>query len=299
MIQDALSCNAVGVEHVTKIMPSLKARPEWIPWALMCIRDNMRDHKKMHDCITAHWRKVSQRTKAPLDRNALRGVFGPTLRHLQLIMGEGDKIELTPEGKNLLETHQKQGGSAFKRALAKHLVNLETIQWIPVILQLQKADEPIQERKLLDSLSSTYGTCVSSDKLSKILLYYSYVGLVNREGGAATLRKKQLNALLKGVEVTLSKNEFVRALITAYKKLSSAAHGSRYVPIPKLREAVLERTGIWPEDFYKMLQEIPKESTNYLIHLSQPMMRKPGGIKIGEKYLYYAAIYKKGGKVDE
>lgn len=284
---------------MTKIMPSLKARPEWIPWALRCIRDNAGDHKKMHDCIMAHWRKVSQRTKPPLEKNALRGVFGPTLRHLQLIMGEGDEIELTSEGKDLLETHEKQGESAFRRVLAKNLVNLERAQWIPILLQLQKAGEPVQERKLLDSFSSTYGTYVSSDKLSKILVYYSYVGLVNREGGTATLRKKQLNMLLKGVEVTLSKNEFVRALRTAYEKLSSAAHGSPYVPIPKLKEAVCKRTDIWPDDFYRMLQEIPKESSDYLIHLSQPMLRKPGGIKIGEKYLYYAAIYKKGGKSDE
>ena len=284
---------------MTKIMPSLKARPEWIPWALKCIRDNLGDHKKMHDCIMIHWRKVSQRTKPPLERNALRAVFGPTLRHLQLIMEAGDKIKLMSKGKDLLEAYEQQGERAFRRALAKHLIKLERGQWIPIIRELQKAGKPVQEKRLLDIFSSAYNIYASLDKLRRILAYYSYVGLVKREGGTATLRKKQLNALLKGVETRLSVKEFVRALIAVYERLSSATHGSPYVAIPELREGVCDRTGIWPDDFYRMLKEIPKESSDYLIHLSQPMLRKRGGVKMGEKYLYYAAIYKKGGKGNE
>jgi hypothetical protein len=285
-------------------MPSLKARAEWLPWALKCIRENSGNYEKMQDCILTNWRNISQRTKPPTERNALRAVFGPSLRHLQLVMGEGDSITLMSKGKELLEIYERGGESEFKRLLAKHLLKLEKERWVGIALELQKFSRGVSEDEFLTHLSSTYNTDVSRDKLRKMLLYYSYVGLVKIEGRNITLREKQLKALLEGIDVELSDEEFIKALATAYEKLratssaeklSPTLSASPYVPIPDLRETVCEMTGIWPDEFYRRLEAIPKETDSYLIHLSQPMMRKPGGIRIGGKYLYYAAIYKKRG----
>ena len=104
---------------MTRTIPSLKARPEWIPRALQCIQEHTGNFGDMENCIVSHWRNTSQRTKPPSSRNALRAVFGPTLRHLQLIMGEGDEIKLMSKGKKLLKAYERQGEAGFKRILAK------------------------------------------------------------------------------------------------------------------------------------------------------------------------------------
>lgn len=278
---------------MNKVTPSLKARAEWIPWTLQCIRDNRGNYHKMQNCILAHWRKVSQRTKPPTEKNSLRAVFGPTLRHLQLIIGDGNNIELMSKGKELLETYERYGETSFKRALAKHLLKLDRERWCGVISKLKILRGPMTEKKFLSHLQITDSDSkVTLDKLRKLLSYYAYVGLVKLESGTVTIRQKQVEMLLKGIDVKLSEKGFFEALHKAYEKLSLAC-GGPYVSIPDLREEVCEKTGMWPDDFYKMLESIPKETGDYLIHLSQPMLRKPGGIKIGGKYLYYVAIYKK------
>jgi len=278
---------------ITRTLPSLKAKPEWLPWTLKCILNHIGNYKEIQYCITKHWRDASIRKKPPLEKNAIRAVFGPTLRHLQLIMNEGDNIILTSKGKELLKTYENEGELSYKQFLAKHLIKFEKERWMPVISELRKIETPINENILLENLNFAYNVKISLDKLKKILLYYKYIGLVHFDHKNIVLHKKQLDLLIKDKEVSLTDEQFIQVLIESYDKLVSESQGSHYITLPSLREHVCEKTGIWPDDFYRMLRNIQKESPNYIIHLSQPMTRKPGGIYIGEKYLYYIAIYKK------
>jgi hypothetical protein len=277
-----------------KGIPSLKARAELIPKVLQCIKNNLGDYRRMEHCILSLWREVSYRTKAPSKKNSLRAVFGPSLRHLRLIMGEGDKIKLTAKGEELLEVYQKEGESVFKKAFAKHLLKLDKEEWMGLIIELQNFKRLSSEQELLRYLRNKYPNLeISADRLTKLLLQYSYVGLVKKEKGTIQLRGLLLNNLMKGLDVRPSEQAFVQALFKAYEKLRVGSPGSSYIAIPDVREEVCKETKIWPSDFDKYLKKIPKETRRYMIHLTSPMLRKPGGIKLGEKYLYYLAIYKK------
>lgn len=276
---------------MNRMIPSLKARPEWLPWVLECIEQHSGSYNDMEDCIVSKWHALSHRTKPPSRRNSLRAVFGPTLRHLQLIMGEGDEIRLMSKGKELLNVYRKKGEPAFKRALATHLVKLDKERWAGVIFELKKLGGNVSQAKLLRHLQSLHADShLSLDKLRKLINYHVYVGLIKLERGFLTLRNRQLRMVQKGIKPKISSREFVNSLMEGYKRLHVANCSSPYVPIPELREDVCERMDIWPDDFDRLLEQVPKESDDYLIHLTQPMSRKAGGIKLREKYLYYIAI---------
>lgn len=273
-------------------IPSLKAKPETIPKVLQIIKNNEGSFKKMEDAIVNYWRDISLRIKLPSTKNSLRAVYGPTLRHLQLIRGEGDNIKLLPKGKELLRAYETRGESAFKKAFAKHLLRLDMSSWANLIFELHRLNEA-HVSDILKHLLKKYPTStITFDRLKKFLLYLSYVGLVSFNDQRVKLLKSQVDICLQGLEIRLSKKKFTHILIEKYKELKDVI-GSPYVPIPELKDKVSEEMpGAWYE-FDDLLKSIPKETPRYLIHLSQPMLRKSGGIKIGDKYFYYVAIIQK------
>lgn len=279
---------------MSKHLPSLKAKPELIPFVLRCIRDNPGNYRKMEVCVATLWQESSQRVKRPAVRNSLRAVFGPSLRHLQLIRGEGDNLILMPEGKNALKIYENEGEVAFKNAFAKHFIRLDRDEGIGVLFELQKLRGLVSVEYLLKHLKAeSPGSQITEDRLRKFLLYCNYLSLVKFEDGKVELRQPQFENCLHGIDVKLSPGEFIDALMGEYDKLRSGIRGSPYVAIPDIRDRVCEATGISLDYFSETLKNIPKETSEYLIHLTEPMQRKSGGIRLAGRYLYYIAVYKK------
>ena len=275
-------------------LPSLKAKPELIPFVLQCIRDNPGNYKKMETCAAILWQERSQRVKRPTVRNSLRAVFGPSLRHLQLIRGEGDSLILMPEGKKLLSVYENEGEAAFKNAFAKHFIRLDRDEGMGILFELQKLGEPVSVEYLLKQLRvENPDPLITEDRLRKFFLYCNYLSLIKFGDGKVELRKSQFGNYLHGIDVKLSPGEFIDALTRQYDKLRSGIHGSPYVTIPDLRDSVCEATGISLDYFTETLKNIQKETSEYLLHLTEPMQRKSGGIRLAGRYLYYIAVYKK------
>ena len=279
---------------MSKHLPSLKAKPDLIPLVLRCVRDNQGNYRKMEECVATLWQERSQRVKRPTVRNSLRAVFGPSLRHLQLIRGEGDSLILMPEGKKLLSIYRNKGEAAFKNAFAKHLVRLDRDEGVCVLFELKKLGGSLSIESLLKHLRvENPDSQVTEDRLRKFLLYCNYLSLVKFGDGKIELRESQFENYLHGIDVKLSPGKFIDALTREYDKLRSGIHGSPYVAIPDIRDSVCEVTGISLDYFNEKLKNIPKETSQYLIHLTEPMQRKPGGIRLAGRYLYYIAVYKK------
>jgi hypothetical protein len=279
---------------MNKHLPSLKAKPELIPLVLRCIRDNPGNYRKMEECVVTLWQERSQRVKRPTVRNSLRAVFGPSLRHLQLIRGERDSLILMPEGKNVLKIYEKESEAAFKNAFAKHFIKLDRDKGIGVLFELEELGEPVSVEFLLKHLRvKNPDSQITEDRLRKFLLYCNYLSLVKFGDGKVELRKSQFENYLHGIDVKLSPGEFIDALTSEYDKLRSGIHGSPYVAIPDIRDNVCGATGISLDYFNETLKNIPKETSKYLIHLTEPMQRKSGGIRLASRYLYYIAVYKK------
>ena len=281
-------------------LPSLKAKPHLLPGVLQRIRDNAGDYRKMEEEVALLWQKDSERARLPAMRNSLRAVFGPSLRHLEFVRGEGDELRITAIGKQLLRAHKKGGLSAFKRAFAGHLLTLDRERGVGVIFVLHELGGTASRVDLLARLRSKYPieSCISLDRLTKFLSYYAYAGLIKFDKGLIRLRRTQFRNCLGGVKIDVSDQDFTRALIQECEKLRSEDPANPYVPIPDLRDRVCEKTGIWLDDFDTMLERIQKETPDYLIHLTQPMLRKSGGMKLAGRYMYYIGIFRKGEKDD-
>lgn len=248
----------------------------------------------VEDCVAALWQERSLRVKRPTVRNSLRAVFGPTLRHLQLIRGEGDKLILMPAGKKLLQVYETEGEAGFRAAFAKHFVRLDNDNGMSVLFKVEALGGSVAIEVLLAQLGTAQPeSSLTEDRLRKFLLYCSYLDLVKLENGKVELRQAHFRNILRGTDVRIPDDQFLEVLTQEYEKLRVGIHGSPYIAIPGLRDAVCEVTGISPDYFDKKLVEVPKETPEYLIHLTEPMQRKSGGLRLGGRYLYYAAIYKK------
>ena len=278
-----------------RTLPALKAKANLIPGVLVIIRDNAGSYSKIEEAVINLWRRESNRKKPPTGRNSMRAVFGPTLRHLHLIRGERDDIKLLPPGKKLLEQYEKGGEPAYKKSLARHLVKLDNDKWLNILGYLRDSNKKHSTSELLDILRQrSPDSMINDERLTKFLLYCEYVGLVYTRNRSVTLRISQYEISTRNTYKQLSDREFFNILHQQYELLRSQGEGSPYVPIPDIRDTVCERSGIWLDDFDKKLRNIPRETDDYLVQLTQPMVRKPKGITIGGKYLYYIAIYKKG-----
>ena len=265
-----------------------------IPEVLKIIRDNQGNYSKIEEKVTNLWRQESNRKKPPTSRNSMRAVFGPTLRHLHLVRGEGDYMKLLSCAKEFLKAYEIGAVSDYKKSLAKHLLKLDKEKWLNILGHLRASNDKLNRTQLLDIFCSKYPESgINEDRLSKFLLYCGYAGLVTIKNNFVTLRKTQYDISTKSIDKRLTDNEFLYLLHKQYELLRSESKGSPYVPIPDLRDSVCESSGIWLTYFDDKLRDIPKETDNYMIQLSQPMVRKPDGISIGGKYLYYIAIYKK------
>lgn len=278
-----------------RALPALKARANLIPGVLAIIKDNEGSYPKIEEAVINFWRRQSNRKKPPTSRNSMRAVFGPTLRHLHLIRGEREDIKLLPPGKKLLEEYEKGGEPAYKRTLARHLVKLDNEKWLNILGYLRESNKKHTFSELLDTLRQRApDSGINDERLTKFLLYCEYVGLVYIRNRFVALRISQYKISTRSTYRQLSNKEFFKVLYEEYELLRSQGEGSPYVPIPNVRDRVCERSGIWLDDFDKTLKNIPKETDDYLVQLTQPMVRKPEGITISGKYLYYIAIYKKG-----
>jgi len=277
-----------------KSLPALKAKANLIPGVLRIIQDNEGSYVKIEQAVFEFWKHESRRKKPPTSRNSLRAVFGPTLRHFHLIRGEGDNIKLLPPGVKLLEAYEKDGESGYKKLLAKHIVKLNREEWLDVLGYLKESGKTYAFVQLLNGVRArTPDGVINEERLTKFLLYCQYVGLVSVKDHSIFLRAGQYERCTRDSYRQVGNKEFFRLLYEAYELLRSPGQGSPYVPIPDVRDNVCERGGIWSDDFNKKLIDIPKETKDYVIQLTQPMVRKPNGVAMGSKYLYYIALYKK------
>ena len=76
-------------------------------------------------------------------------------------------------------------------------------------------------------------------------------------------------------------------------KLCSFYYISPYIQISKLRKVIRKEFNISDREFDKQFLEVKRETPEYLIHLTQPMLRGSGGVKINNKYYHYIGIFSK------
>lgn len=282
-----------GVKKMSNQLPAIKLQPQTIPFGnlLNVIDLYAGNYQKIDDEVYELWVNSSQRTKPPNRRNALRAVIGPSLRHLELIRGIGNDFKLTGSGKRILEAFKREGEGGLKKELAIHLIRIDKEKWFDLLGKLQNANGQLSINELCrDSKENLLSPNIEEGNLRKYVRFFEYCGLVSSKNNLIIIHEKQVDAARLNSFPAPSANEFIGFLVQAYNSLKQPSRGY-YVSIPDLRDSVCAQTGLFPDDFDKLLTGLPLEGTNYTLQYGQPMDRHSGGIVIGNIYMYYLAIY--------
>jgi hypothetical protein len=281
-------------------IPAVKLSPELVFGMLDIIDRFEGDPQKVREEIIKYYRSKSLRKKTPSPKNIVRAVTFPSLRHLDLIEGFWPKVSLNPDGKIVLNAYREHGVSEAKRKFGLILCRIdERTGWvIKTLLNLAERNKVTEFPRFISVLGDRFEvtsekeTRVLADRLKRWLYYLEYVGFIEQEKDMIKVNQAIVESCEKGTGVKVSTPQFTALLIKKYKELARQ-EGSVYVPIPKLRDAVCEETGMLKDEFYEILRSIKFATNRYTIMLSEPMLRQKGGITVGNKYYYYLSIYER------
>lgn len=284
-------------------IPAIKLSPQLIFPLLDLVDRSSNDPSKMREEIVDFYRKHSTRSEQPSEKNIVRAVTLPSLRHIDVIEGVWPKIILNPNGVEVLGSYRNEGVAAAKRKLGTviYRVDLRKCSVIQTLDNLTKSAEVVKYDSVLNALASEFnieedkGQRVLRDRLKRWLLYLEYVDFVTLDGNTITVRKSIIESASKKRSLDLSIGEFTRAVLLEYERLLKERKGdSVYISIPELRDAVCKRIpGMLKDEFYDYFKMIKFTTGKYSIMLSEPMMRQEGGVRVGDKYYYYISIYKR------
>lgn len=281
-------------------IPAIKLPPGMVFGMLQVIDKHLENPERMAKSMVDYYRSVSVRVKPPSEKNIRRAVTLPSLRHLELIEGIWPRIRLTANSRQILSNLMASEVGGAKRTLGRVLYGIDQRK-AHVISTLEQKGGTLERDSLLKAMATRFdvhseeGRRESDDRVGKWLGYLTHFELVRSNSGI-TLNSSLIEAFRSGYRLELSKQEFVKTLIAKYKELSGRASNQGYVPLPLVRDAVCaEFKGMLAEDFYRNLMSIEHNTEQYSILLSEPMTRQEGGLRVGDKYYYYMAIFERKG----
>lgn len=282
-------------------IPAVKLRPDLVFLFLDIIDRYKHNPSGMRKEIVRNYRNHSARHKPPSEKNIVRAVTFPSLRHIDLVEGVWPKIVLNPNGIEVLNSYRNQGVAAAKRKLGVviHRVDLRTCSIIEVLEELAEVNEIVGLNSLAETLEVRWRIRdekeqrILVDRMKRWLQYLDYVDFVSYKKDFIKVQKSIIESAAKGEGIDISVGIFTQILLKEYEQiLRKRGGGSLYVPIPELRDAVCKRIpGMLKDEFYDYFRSVRFTTSRYSIMLSEPMLRQEGGIRIGDKYYYYVSIY--------
>ncbi|MBI4361623.1 MAG: hypothetical protein HY558_00455 [Euryarchaeota archaeon] len=106
---------------------------------------------------------------------------------------------------------------------------------------------------------------------------------IRQELQAQGERRAQLETTLTP---RMSKEAFVRELISVYKTLRFVERVPEPMPIPTVKKRFCEKTGLTREQFDQFFEIIDLEGPTHRISLLVPEYRNSGGITLGGRYFH-------------
>ena len=281
-------------------IPSMKLSPNILRETLIIIRNNEGDRDKMDNEIHALHKKNSRRPVPPSKKNATRAVTYPSLRHLDLIYESGNMMKLTASGSNLVLAALKSEQD-FLHTIARHLVHWDDARgqgphFIKMIRSMIKGNDIITINRLTERYSQiNQKESNLIGKITRLISYYEFAGLVDRNEGLFRLNEGQIAAASMAIQNPPTDSEFSDTVLREYRKIVGERK-SDIIPIPVLESSVCASFNgqLWSDDFQKRMLAMPTETNKYIMHFVQPMIKESKGLRIGDRYFYYVQILWRG-----
>lgn len=237
--------------------------------AMECIEKHPFNRLMQRECILSLY-------PGKTEKSVFRGMIIPSLRILGLIIGFGDAIRLSSNGKLILEGNRKNREEAYRVARAVFLeIDKKVFHFIQQIKQYQS----VTEEYLIEVISQKMEALSKPQKRERIRRWLEILkgcGLVKSTNGKISLENKAYEDAERDLKVDPKRPFFKDKLFTGYKTLSYQETAG-VVDIAILREQVAlsyyrEHNMILTEmQFDELLRELPLVTSSYVISLGQTM----------------------------
>jgi len=208
------------------------------------------------------------------EKSVFRGMVIPSLRHLGLIVGYGDLLRTSANGKLIIES-ELTSKNLHQRVLKAVIYEID--QNIFQFIDVLRENDSINIQNFLQLMNITAPS--EKQKKERISHWFSIlkeVELINYDAKNIILNEHKYNQILSDVDVdNKSMEDFKKYLFKAYFELSKETAG--IIDIADLRENVAlkllkENKIILTENqFDEMLRKIPFATDDYIISFGRPM----------------------------
>lgn len=277
-----------------KKIPLIKEyRIDKIKSCLKCIDKYSFNRDKQKECILSLYPDKKGKDSEHKEKSVFRGMVIPSLKHLGLIIGYGDFLRVSANGKLIIESElmSKNLHQCVLRAVI-YEIDQNIFQFIDVFrdtdsisiqnfLQLMNINAPSEKQK--------------KERISHWFSILKEAKLINYNAQNITLNEHKYNQILSDVDVD-NKNmeDFKKYLFEVYFELSKETAG--IVDIADLRENVAvkllrENKIILTENqFDEMLRKIPFATDSYIISFGRPMGAEEKLFKYKDNYFRTLSI---------
>ena len=208
------------------------------------------------------------------EKSVFRGMVIPSLRHLGLIVGHGDLLRTSANGKLIIES-ELTNKNLHQRVLRAVIYEID--QNIFQFIDVLRENDSINIRNFLQLMNINAPS--EKQKKERISHWFSIlkeVELINYNAKNIIFNEHKYNQILSDVDVNnKSMEDFKKYLFNVYFELSKKTAG--IIDIADLRENVAlkllrENKIILTENqFDEMLRKIPFATDDYIISFGRPM----------------------------
>jgi len=284
------------------IPPLKEYRIEKIIEALNCFDLFPLNREKQKICIFNFYRGQYKKPIDSFDKAIFRGMVIPSLRYLGLIIGYGDFIKVSSNGKLILESS----------TINEKLKNI-TIRAIVLEIDMSKYHFlSFLEDQLFTNIQEFIAVYFDNspeiskkqkeERISKWLTILLQVQLISQEQGSIHIHRENFNSSKKILDVeNINFKEFEKSLLQAYVKISEKSAG--IVEIENLRLAVSmtlfkdSHVILTEQMFDDLFAKLIENQEDLTFSLGRPMGKHEKLFKFRENYFKTVYIKKNSDKL--
>lgn len=255
---------------------------------LRCIDEYPFDRDRQRECILMLYPGKSE-------KSVFRGMVIPSLRHLGLIVGYGEHLRMSGNGKLIVES-ELMSQRLHRRVLRAviHDIDQNTFRFIDVLKN--KGQMPIEKFfQRMNNIIVGPSKKQKRERVSHWLSVLAQVELVCHDAKSLSLSEQRYDQTLSDAQTGHKKKEkFKKHLFDAYFKLGQETAGvvdiadlRNHVGVKMLREDSIIFT---ERQFDEMLKQIPFATDDYIISFGRPMGAEEQLFKYNDKYFRTLSI---------
>ena len=250
-------------------LPVLKAQNK-IFELVECVGSNPYNRDKLRDAIVALY-------NGKAEKSVFRGMAIPTLRRLGLIIGFGELIRLSANGKLIFEA-LKLSRQHAKRALGTIVYEIDTLEIGFIDKLSNKQNWP--HAKLIDFFIPKVNAPnprSARERIKDWVGLLGYCDLFIARNDEILLDRKMIQQIAGDADYKKKSRPFKNLLIPAYNQLVKRTRGMQSHPIEDLRaemamKMLIQHKQILTEkQFDELLVQFPKTTSDYLISFGRSM----------------------------